>query len=111
MTAEAINVEATTLALFRAKNAYREEVRSEITQTELDDRHDIDGNTIFRLTFDASIIAGTRKDFVAAIGVRLKHEPLSSSVINELYLADHPRSIRIGRNTSSERSENRCSAF
>ena len=89
MTAEAINVEATTLALFRAKNAYREEVRSEITQTELDDRHDIDGNTIFRLTFDASIIAGTRKDSVAAIGVRLKHEPLSNSVINELYLADY----------------------
>jgi hypothetical protein len=28
-TAEAINVEATTMALFRAKNAYREEVRSE----------------------------------------------------------------------------------
>ena len=26
---------------------------------------------------------------VAAIGVRLKHEPLSSSVINELYLADY----------------------
>jgi hypothetical protein len=68
-------VETTTLALFRAKNTYREEVRSEITQTELDDRHDIRGNTIFRLTFDASVIAGTRHDAVAAIVVRLSHHP------------------------------------
>jgi hypothetical protein len=88
-TAEAVSVEGTTMALFRAKNAYREEVRSEITQTELDDRHDIDGNTIFRLTFDASIIAGTRRDSVAVIGVRLQHEPLEKSLIHELYLADY----------------------
>lgn len=88
-TAESIAVEATTMALFRAKNAYREEVRSEITQTELDDRHDINGNTIFRLTFDASIIAGTRRDSVAAIGVRLEHEPLSKGPLQELYFADY----------------------
>ena len=70
-----LNVEATTLALFRAKNAYRDEVRDEITQTELDDRHDIKGNTIFRLTFATSIIAGTRQDSVAGISVRLGHHP------------------------------------
>jgi len=73
--ADDLAVEATTLALFRAKNTYREEVRSEITQTELDDRHDIRGNTIFRLTFDASVIAGTRRDSVAAIVIKLGHRP------------------------------------
>ena len=88
-TAETVSVEATTVALFRAKNAYREEIRSEITQTELDDRHDIDGNTIFRLTFDASIIAGTRRDSVAAIGVRLQHDPVAESPLHELFLADY----------------------
>lgn len=70
-----IEIEATTTAIFRAKNAYREEIRSEITQTELDDRHDIKGNTIFRLTFDATIIAGTREDEIAAVVVQLAHRP------------------------------------
>jgi hypothetical protein len=73
--ADDLAVETTSLALFRAKNIYREEVRSEITQTELDDRHDIRGNTIFRLTFDASVIAGTRRDAVAAIVIKLSHRP------------------------------------
>jgi hypothetical protein len=73
--ADDLAVETTTLALFRAKNTYREEVRSEITQTELDDRHDIKGNTIFRLTFDASVIAGTRRDSVASIVIKLSHRP------------------------------------
>ncbi|HXQ04801.1 MAG TPA: hypothetical protein VN831_08605 [Bradyrhizobium sp.] len=73
--ADELAVETTTLALFRAKNTYREEVRSEITQTELDDRHDIKGNTIFRLTFDASVIAGTRRDAVAAVVIKLSHRP------------------------------------
>ena len=36
--------------------AYREEVRSEIMETRLDDRHDILGNTLFRLKFDATIL-------------------------------------------------------
>jgi hypothetical protein len=67
-------VEPTTTAIFRAKNAYRDEVRSEITQTELDDRHDIDGNTILRLSFDASIVAGTKRDSVAAVVVSLTHD-------------------------------------
>jgi len=88
-TTDSVNVEASTVALFRAKNAYREEVRSEITQTELDDRHDIDGNTIFRLTFDASIIAGTRRDSVAAVGVRLEHDPMSKGPLQKLYLSEY----------------------
>jgi hypothetical protein len=68
-------VESTTAAEFRAKNLFREEVRSEITQTQLDDRHDIDGNTIYRLAFDATIIAGTKSDSVAGIKVTLGHYP------------------------------------
>jgi hypothetical protein len=85
-----INVESTTTALFRAKNAYREEVRSEITQTELDDRHDIEGNTIFRLTFDTSVVAGTKKDAVAAVVIRLGHHPESASgAEKDIYSEDY----------------------
>jgi hypothetical protein len=85
-----ISVDSTTMAQFRAKNAYREEVRSEITQTELDDRHDIKGNTIFRLTFDTSVLAGTNKGAVAAIVIRLGHDPKNEkSSIKDIYTKDY----------------------
>jgi hypothetical protein len=88
-----ISVEATTTAQFRAKNTYREEVRSEITQTELDDRHDIRGNTIFRLAFDASILAGTRRGSVAGIGIKLNHRPESAKDANKIVYDDDYRSL------------------
>jgi hypothetical protein len=72
---DVFNIQPTTAALFRAKNAYREEVRSEMTQTQLDDRHDIRGNTIYRLAFDATIIAGSRTDEIAGIKVTSSHNP------------------------------------
>jgi hypothetical protein len=87
---DGIEIDATTMAMFRAKNAYREEVRSEITQTELDDRHDIKGNTIYRLTFDASVIAGTNKEAVAAIVIRLGHDPTNETgVMKVIYKEDY----------------------
>jgi hypothetical protein len=70
---EAPNIEPTTADLFRAKNTYREEVRSEIMETQLDDRHDIQGNTIYRLSFDATVLPGTRTDALAVIKVGLNH--------------------------------------
>lgn len=84
------SVEATTAARFRAKNAYREEVRSEITQTELDDRHDIAGNTIFRLTFDTSIIAGKKRDSIAGITIQLRHRPEEAKgPLKDIYQMDY----------------------
>jgi hypothetical protein len=67
-------VDPTTADLFRAKNTYREEVRAEMMETQLDDRHDIRGNTIYRLAFDATILAGTRKDSLAVVKVKLSHD-------------------------------------
>jgi hypothetical protein len=66
-------VQPTTAALFRAKDAYRDEVRSEMMETQLDDRHDILGNTIYRLSFDATVVPGTRTDDLAFIQVKLDH--------------------------------------
>jgi hypothetical protein len=71
----AVAVNPTTIALFRAKNAFRDELRSEMMQTQLDDRHDILGNTIYRVAFDASVLTGSQKNAVAGIKVKLSHNP------------------------------------
>lgn len=63
----------TSLELFRAMNEYREQVRTELMQTQLDDRHDIDGNTLYRLNFNTTIIHGRRSDALAVIRVELEH--------------------------------------
>jgi hypothetical protein len=41
---------------FRDKLAYRDVVRAAMMETQLDDRHDIKGNTLYRLKFDATIL-------------------------------------------------------
>lgn len=86
-----VGVDPTTADLFRAKNAYREEVRSEMMEAQLDDRHDIEGNTIHRLAFGATVVPGTRLDELAIIKVTLSHdidpkrEPKIASEYNKLY--------------------------
>ena len=46
----------TPIEQFRDDMAYREEVRNEILENQLDDRHDIAGNTLYRLKFDATVL-------------------------------------------------------
>ena len=46
----------TPVEQFRDAMAYREEVRNEILENQLDDRHDIAGNTLYRLKFDATVL-------------------------------------------------------
>lgn len=46
----------TPIEQFRDVMAYREEVRNEILENQLDDRHDIAGNTLYRLKFDATVV-------------------------------------------------------
>src|SRR5262249_36866343 len=68
-------IEQTTVDAFHAMNSYREEVRSEMMQTLLDDRHDIQGNTIYRLAFQTSVLSGLRERDLALITVKLIHDP------------------------------------
>jgi hypothetical protein len=42
--------------VFRDKLAYREEVRAAEMETQLDDRHDIAGNTLYRMKFSATVL-------------------------------------------------------
>lgn len=49
-------VEDTPIEQFRDAMAYREEVRNEILENQLDDRHDIAGSTLYRLKFDTTVV-------------------------------------------------------
>jgi hypothetical protein len=108
-SAEDVSVAPTTIELFRAKNAFRNLVRTEIMQTDLDDRHDIQGNTVYRLAFDATILAGTRKDSLAVINVILSHEPKVDAE-RDLFRADYEQLysdwVRYMQNFLSESGEN-----
>ena len=52
----------TTSELFRAMSNFRDEVRAEIMRTQLDDRHDIEGNTLYRLIFDTTVLPGNNTE-------------------------------------------------
>jgi hypothetical protein len=56
---------------FRDRLAYREEVRSEIIENQLDDRHDIEGSTLYRFKFDVTLIPGPDTTAQAVVAVRL----------------------------------------
>lgn len=60
---------------FRDIMQYRNEIRSELIVTQLDDRHDIGGHTLIRLDFDASLIPGPSTTSTALILARLKRIP------------------------------------
>lgn len=57
---------------FRDLVAYRDDVRKELMQTQLDDRHDIAGNTLIRLDFDASVVPADRAADTALVVVTVK---------------------------------------
>jgi hypothetical protein len=60
----------TTLDRFVAMNMYRDTVRTELMHTLLDDRHDINGNTIYRLGFDATVLGGNSSNQLAIIFIK-----------------------------------------
>ena len=64
----------------RNKLAYREEVRAEIMENMLDDRHDIKGNTLYRLKFDSTLIPHKDSNLWALVIIRLKGNNTSPEV-------------------------------
>ena len=50
---------------------YREVVRSLMIENQLDDRHDLNGNSLYRFKFDASVLPGANTQASARITVRL----------------------------------------
>ena len=68
-------IEQTTLDRFIAMNNFRDQIRTQLMQTSLDDRHDIKGNTLYRLAFDATVLAGKHSDQLAVVKINLTNEP------------------------------------
>lgn len=50
------NVVLDELDLFQRRTVYRERLRNDLMDTLLDDGHDLDGNTLYRLNFDAVVL-------------------------------------------------------
>lgn len=57
---------------FRDRVAYREEVRTASLETQLDDRHDIAGNTLYRVKFSVTILPEQDTSAWALVYVELK---------------------------------------
>jgi hypothetical protein len=75
IAAEAEQPRITLIEAFRDHQSYREEVRNAIIENQLDDRHDLGGNTLYRLKFDATIIPGSDTSAWAQIMVKFGREP------------------------------------
>ena len=50
---------------------YRDQVRNFLIENQLDDRHDLNGNSLYRLKFDATIVPGVNTQALAEVHVRL----------------------------------------
>ncbi|MBS0559402.1 MAG: hypothetical protein JSR21_05045 [Proteobacteria bacterium] len=55
---QAGRIDLTPFDKFRAALTYREQIRTMIIENQLDDRHDLRGNSLYRLRFDAAVIPG-----------------------------------------------------
>ena len=62
----------TPIEQLRDTMAYREEVRNEILENQLDDRHDIAGNTLYRLKFDTTVVPLHDTSAYAMVEVTIK---------------------------------------
>jgi hypothetical protein len=60
-----------TVARYRQLSYFRELLRAERTRATLDDRHDIEGNTILQMVFDATVIPPRSRRGLAVITVGL----------------------------------------
>ena len=54
-----------------ALRAYREQIRTLMIENQLDDRHDLRGNSLYRLSFDATVLPGANTQTGARITVTI----------------------------------------
>lgn len=65
---------------------YREVVRSLTIENQLDDRHDLNGNSLYRFKFDASVLPGTNTQSRAVIKVRLTSPAMLAAKAGQTHL-------------------------
>jgi hypothetical protein len=68
----ALTVKDSPVDRFRDRLAYRELVRQELLENDLDDAHDLLGNTLYRWTFDTTALPGSETSKWAVVKVLLK---------------------------------------
>lgn len=68
---------------FRDRVAYREEVRAASLETQLDDRHDIRGNTLYRVKFSVTIVPEHDTSAWALVYVELRGADNTSGAEND----------------------------
>jgi hypothetical protein len=73
---------AAPIEAFHEAQTYRDVVRTELMSTQLDDRHDIEGNTLYRLNFDAAIAPGNNTTAAAVVVVTLEEEWTKQNYMN-----------------------------
>lgn len=62
----------------QATRAYREQIRTMLIENQLDDRHDLHGNTLYRLRFDATILPNEGSQAAAQIEILIDPPALNS---------------------------------
>lgn len=70
---------------FRDRQAYRADLRSALASAELDDLHDVDGASLFRMQFHATVFPGRRPDQVAVLRLTAKAPELTEKDLSDLY--------------------------
>jgi hypothetical protein len=70
----ATDFEPNPVDVFRDAQTYRDMIRAELMRTQLDDRHDIEGNTLYRLDFDTAVSPGANTTSLAVVTVAIQDD-------------------------------------
>jgi flagellar motor protein MotB len=79
------DVKATPQELFEDRQAYRSQLRSALEQSRLDDRHDLNGNALYRLQYHATVLPGKVKNRYGVARVKILPRDPSNREIYYLY--------------------------
>lgn len=64
----------TTMSRFQQMNLYREALRAERMRAILDDRHDIAGNTVFQLSFEATVLPSRSGKGAGIVALQIRED-------------------------------------
>lgn len=79
-------VTASPQELFRDRQAYRAELRAALAAVNLDDLHDYNGNSLYRLQFRATVAPGEHKNKWGAVRLTVRPPQLEEDELRQLYL-------------------------
>lgn len=81
------DVAVATVSRYRQMGYFRELLRAERTRATLDDRHDIEGNTILQVVFDTTVVPAANRRGFALVAVRVGQPPAPLAGDTGVYLA------------------------